>query len=194
MDTYNQVLNFWFKTLGSPKDWFMSKTKHDNIIKEKFGDLWKKACDGKLNHWMENKDSCLALIIILDQFSRHIGRGKKSAYNQDFFAIQTVKKKLFIGKDSYIHLYHGWEKVFFLMPLQHSENIEDQQIIKECYKQLIKKSIGEEKNILSSVYKHTIGHYHVIIEHGRFPMRNKILGRENTKLEELYLINRNSHY
>lgn len=190
MNTYKEVLDFWFITLGSPKEWFMSGMKYDKIISDKFSHLWEKAKNGDLNNWIENNSqSCLALIIILDQFSRHIKRGTIDAYNQDLFVARIVKKKL-----HYILSFEGWAKVFFLMPLQHSENVDDHEILRNVYDSLIQKAIGSEKDILKKVDKHVRGHYNVIVEFGRFPKRNKILNRQNTKNEELYVSFRTTHY
>ena len=189
MNTYQEVLDFWFITLGSPKEWFMSGIKYDKIISDKFSTLLEKAIKGELNNWMENNKSCLALIIILDQFSRHINRGTKGAYSQDNFAISIVKKKL-----RYILSFEGWTKVFFLMPLQHSENLDDHKILRNVYDSLIQKAIGIERDILKKVDKHVRGHYNVIVEFGRFPMRNKVLNRQNRKNEELYISFRTTHY
>jgi len=183
------IYHYWFSK--STKDWFMSGTKFDEEIKlnyEKYLILYQ---ENKLKNWEESKIGILSLIILLDQFPRHIYRNTPKAYSFDKEAYKLVLKHL-----DKLDEFEGWEKVFFLLPLQHQEDLK----IQNYNKQLWDKIISEEKNkehlkIYKRIYNHVLGHLNIIKEFGRFPKRNIFLGRKNTLEEDLYLeIHPTGHY
>ena len=189
-ESYNEILDFWFKDGIDFKKWFMSKTKYDKIIKDKFFELLKLAEDGCYLEWLSYHKSYLAMIILLDQFSRHIYRGTKDAYKND------KKARLFaeMALDMHLNNFTAAEKMFVLMPYQHSENLEDQKFGKKMLENLIKneKNINE-KNILNKALYHQKRHLEVIKKFGRFPKRNEFLGRESTE-EEVDYMDENEKY
>ena len=184
LDSYSeQILDYWFK-YGNFKKWFSSGQLYDKEITEKFSFILKEAEKGNLLHWLKDSRSFLAHIILLDQFSRHIYRGKPDAYKND----NKILKFMEMGIDLYIDSYNATEKMFALMPYQHSENIEDQKkgisILQECIK---KETVMSEKNTLKTALFHQKGHLKALQQFGRFPKRNYVLGRLSSEKEIDYM-------
>lgn len=180
-----KILNYWFSSKhDNMKRWFHSGNKYDKEIKTKFHSILKKGENGKLEHWACSKNGYLAYIILMDQFTRHIYRGTSKAYKYDNKTVKFMEQYL----DKYLDSYNSNEKMFILMPYQHSENIKNQ--IKGCQilNLLIEKENNiHEKKILQHALKHQIGHYEVIKKFGRFPKRNIFLNRESTTNEKNYI-------
>ena len=184
LDSYSdKILDYWFKSNNFRK-WFNSGQLYDKEIEEKFSFILKEAEKGNLLHWLKDSKSFLAHIILLDQFSRHIYRGKLDAYKND----AKVLKFMEMGIDLYIDSYNAIEKMFALMPYQHSENIEEQNkgifILQECIK---KEQVMSEKNTLKTALFHQKGHLKVLQQFGRFPKRNYLLGRLSNETEVDYM-------
>jgi len=183
------IYNYWFSK--STKEWFMSGSSLDKEIKDNYEKYFFLYKENKLKNWEKSKIGILSLIILLDQFPRHIYRNTTQAYSYD-----NDVYKLVINNLDILNELNGWEKVFFLLPLQHQEDIE----IQEYNKTLWDKILSEEKNaeylkIYKRVYNHVIGHLQTIKEFGRFPKRNKFLGRTNTEQEHMYFkIHPTGHY
>jgi uncharacterized protein (DUF924 family) len=180
------ILNYWFSKNKNAdfRRWFNSGIKFDGEIKDKFSNVLLEAEKGNLLHWLGDSRSYLAHIILLDQFSRQIYRGTPQAFKND------TKIKLFMEMaiDEYIDTYTASEKMFVLMPYQHSENLKDQEAGLEILKELVAKETNmTEKNILKTALHHQKGHYNVIKKFGRFPKRNYILGRVSTEEEIDYM-------
>ena len=181
---YNKILEYWFN--GSYKNnlkrWFMEGYKYDKEIKKIFYNILKNY--KKYKNWHLNKDSYLAYIILLDQFSRQIYRNNSKAFKYDKIILRFMKKYL----SKYIESFNAIEKMFVLMPLQHSPNIKDQKKGLKLLKHLIsKEQNSKEKKILQLAYKHQYGHYKIIKKFNRFPKRNKALNRKSTNEENIYL-------
>ena len=151
------------------KVWWSGSTVVDQQIKDTFTETLKLAEAGHLDDWNEEPKGMLALIIVFDQFSRHIYRGKKEAFLNDSKALeislklQKLPEFIYFAKD---------EKFFTLMPCEHSEDL---STIKLALK-------GFEEAGFST--KDCQNHFDIIKQFGRYPHRNKILGRKSTKEEE----------
>ncbi len=214
-----EVLDYWFsKGVYTPDydKWFMKSEEYDEEITEKFGDLLKEAEHGKGFGWLVSKDSYVAHIILMDQFSRHIYRGKGDAFKNDNGAMIFVE----LGWDIYSKQLKGYEFMFAFMPFMHTENILYQKKgfgnfakHKDLYKQYSNEletirrltdenhpsysarmgCIPEKTNndieweMLKSMEPHIVGHRQTIEKFGRFPKRNKALGRESTTSEIAYM-------
>lgn len=186
---YQDVLNYWYSKPLDYHKWFTNGHEYDDEIRYKFSDLLLAAENGYLLDWLSTKDSYLALIILLDQFSRHIYRGTKYAYQNDKLTILLVEAGL-----HYLHKMNAQEKIFIVVPYQHSEDLEVQKDGLQLLTNLIKLEDNiVEKNILKKIYFHQLKHYEVIKKFGRFPKRNYILGRESTE-EEIDYIDENTEY
>ena len=116
------VLDYWFSKGLYTADydkWFMKSQDYDEEIKEKFGDLLKEAEQGKGFHWLHTKDSYVAHIILLDQFSRHIYRGSGDSFKNDNGCMIFAD----IGWNMYSKQLKGYEFMFAFMPYMHTENM-----------------------------------------------------------------------
>ena len=180
------ILNFWFKKKPDFKKWFQSGKKYDKYIKNNFIDVLKLAEKGNLFHWIYNKNSFIALIILLDQFSRHIYRGTKYAYKNDILVINI----LYLCLDKYIDKLDVFEKIFIVVPFQHSENINDQYYgIKLLHNFIYNEKNDYHKSILKNILYHQKKHCKVIEIFGRFPKRNKFYNIKSSFKETEYIKN-----
>jgi len=182
MHLTEKVLNFWFGEsnleleLKPRRIWFKSSSDFDQQIYENFIHSYEDAAAGRLDNMKENQKSCLALIIILDQFSRNLFRESPKAFTADPKAREVTYHAITQGFDKSIS---NVAKLFFYLPLEHSEIMDDQ----EQSLKLIN-SINDKR-----ISKAAIEHYETVLRFGRFPHRNAVLGRENTPEEKIYLKN-----
>lgn len=169
-----RVYDFWFREHG-PGDWFAGHAAFDGKVREHFSALHKQASAGELSAaWRETPREALCEIIILDQFSRQIYRNTPHAFAYDLAALILSQNAIAHNFDRDMS---GVEKQFLYMPFMHSESIEIQEQSIELY----------EDPDLKHAYDYAVAHYKVIAEFGRFPHRNKILGRSSDPAEEAYL-------
>ena len=117
-DRQREVLDFWFREL-TPQDWFEAGASLDPVIRNRFGGLLKKARCGELDLWDQTPLGRLALIIVLDQFPRHIHRGEAEAFSSDKRAQQLAIDGIEAGFDERLALS---QRHFFYMPLMHAED------------------------------------------------------------------------
>lgn len=171
--TPNDILAFWFSERVKPL-WFKKKEEFDREIKAQFIDTYQLAKTGALDSWRNNATDILALIIVLDQFPRNMFRNTAQAFATDSQAVELTKHA--VDRNYQADLTEE-QQVFLYMPLMHSEEKEDQSKCVELFKEL-----GREKNL-----KFAIKHKEVIDIYGRFPHRNKILGRKSTPAEQKFL-------
>jgi len=177
--SYDDVLNFWFAEENKPK-WFDKDENFDTAITENFTDLYKIIASGVLDHWKESALGSLALIITLDQFSRNMFRELPESYATDSKALSITKYAITKKLDEELSTDH---KMFLYMPLMHSENLEDQKLCVQLFKDNPKEKHYAEM------------HLRIIIERfGRFPHRNNALGRKSTEEELQFLTTPNSSF
>ena len=176
-----QVLDLWFGTpdsadYGQPrKVWFAQDDDFDAEIRKQFAGLHKSASHGMLDHfWKDVALPNLALVIVLDQFSRQLYRGEAKAFAQDAHALQVAKHAIDQGFD---RDKLPVQRLFWYLPFEHSENLADQDRSIELIEPL-----GN-----AEWTRYAREHRDVIARFGRFPHRNAALGRENTPEEETYL-------
>jgi uncharacterized protein (DUF924 family) len=127
-EDFEDVLLFWFPerlisdhaaAVRRFEWWFGGRS--NAVVAERFAPLLERAVRGELDHWAESARSRLALIIVLDQFSRAIHRGTARAFAQDANALALALQGIEIGH--YAALETPWEKTFFFLPLGHSEEL-----------------------------------------------------------------------
>jgi uncharacterized protein (DUF924 family) len=167
------ILDFWFSE-EIERQWFSPGPDIDREITERFGALYDQALAGKLDAWKQNAESALALILLLDQFPRNMFRGTPKAFGSDAKAQEVCRAALDRGFDQERT---PKERHFFYLPLMHSENLPDQAECVELYRKL-----GQEVAL-----DYAIQHHDIIARFGRFPHRNKILGRETSEEEQEFL-------
>ncbi|MEM8844620.1 MAG: DUF924 family protein [Pseudomonadota bacterium] len=186
------VLDFWFGPLKNAIDiphdkssmWFVNGKDYDGIIRETFGELYIKACNGELDGWQQDSKTLLALVILLDQFSRHIHRETAQAFAQDVRAIQFVQSGIQAGFDNDLFFI---ERKFFYMPLMHAENIEIQNLSVAMFTKLRDQVPADLKDFYTKTLSFAESHQYVIEKFGRFPELNFILNRTSTPEEEEFL-------
>lgn len=157
----------------------------DSVIAERFSLLLEKATGGDLDHWSHAPRSRLALIVVLDQFSRSVHRGTAQAFAQDQKALALALEGIEIGH--YAALETPWEKTFFFLPLGHSEELAHVQAAVELAEQLAAEAPPELRRMLEHSASQARGHRDVIARFGRHPHRNALLGRQSTPEELDYL-------
>jgi uncharacterized protein (DUF924 family) len=167
------VLDFWFEESG-PDKWFEKNDAFDAAIRERFGPVYRRAFDAELGDWIDSAEGCLALVIVLDQFPRNMFRNDRRAFGTDPHARLLLQYALEQGFDRTLD---ARQKQFLYMPLQHSEDAEDQALSVTLYA-----ALGDEE-----VLKYAHAHKAIIDRFGRFPHRNEILGRETTPEEAEFL-------
>lgn len=169
MTSYQDILHFWFNEL-SVKDWWSKNDLLDQNITRRFGDLHHQASQGELWSWRESCQGRLAEIIVLDQFSRNIYRNHRKSFANDPMALALSQEAVAKSCDQNLS---ADEKSFLYIPFMHSESSAIHHQAVKLYDQP-----GLEKNL-----EFEILHKNIIDRFGRYPHRNKILGRESTKEE-----------
>ena len=184
MSQANEILDFWF---GKPdeadygksrKVWFIKNPKFDEEVRSCFLNDYQQAAAGQLDDWKASPHGCLALIILLDQFPRHMFRGQPEAFATDPQALAYAKYAIEQGFDKQLLPIQRW---FIYMPFEHSENLADQHECVELFSAL------QEYPECDSGIDYAIRHLKVIERFGRFPHRNRILSRETTPEEAEFL-------
>ncbi len=169
----NDVIEFWFNEL-EPKQWWQKSAEFDQIIESRFGNLHRKAAAGELYSWRETALGSLAEIIVLDQFSRNIYRNLPEAFVNDGMALALSQFAIFQKFDTQLS---AIERVFLYMPFMHSESAAIHEQAVELFE-----SAGLQSNL-----EFELRHKAIIDRFGRYPHRNKILGRPSTEEEIQFL-------
>jgi uncharacterized protein (DUF924 family) len=189
----NSVLDFWFGASGADgsldparkKMWFGDGRKYDAEIQQKFGMLHERASRGELDaDGAATPCGRMALIILLDQMSRHIHRDTPRAFAQD-----PVAQKLAL--DGINHKMDRdlipAQRAFFYLPFEHAEDIGMQRVSLRCFDALARAAAPAFKKDYDSFYDYGRRHHDIIERFGRFPHRNAILGRASTPEEIEFL-------
>ena len=183
-----EVLDFWFGSgsLGSPRmEWFRKDPAFDGQIRERFSVLHERAARGDLEVWSASAESLLALVLILDQFSRNLFRNDPRAFAQDEQARRLAKLALTRGDDLGLL---PVQRQFLYLPLEHSEDLADQDRCVELMRSL--EAFEETRGLTAWAEKHRV----IIKRFSRFPHRNAILGRASTAEELEFLKGPNSSF
>jgi uncharacterized protein (DUF924 family) len=172
--TPEEILAFW-RAAGAER-WYKKDAAFDADVRRQFFDLWQKAAAGELPSWETSDAGALALVIILDQFPRNMFRDDVRTYSTDRQALEVASRAIARGADQRI------EPVlleFLYMPFMHSEQLSDQQRCVELFRKT-----GHAENI-----GYAQDHADIVRRFGRFPHRNRILGRTTTPEEQAFLDN-----
>ena len=179
------VLDCWFGTPDAPdfgvarKLWFSRDKAFDAMLLERFGTLIDAAREGSLDHWKETPLGALALIVVLDQFSRNCHRNTPRAFAADQKALHTAQQMVASGADRLLPTAH--HRAFAYLPFEHDETLASQQESLRLFKVLEAEPGG------ASYYSFAVRHAKVIERFGRFPHRNALLGRASTDEENAFL-------
>lgn len=171
--TPQEILDFWFSDQMS-RYWFAKSDDIDREIAARFSDTLEAAHAGRLDHWTQDADSALALVIALDQFPRNIHRGGPRAFASDDLALSHAGAALERGHDQ---AQPPERRQFFYLPFMHAEDLPAQDRSVALYQ-----ALGNENSL-----HFARDHRDIVARFGRFPHRNAILGRETTPDEAEFL-------
>jgi len=171
--TYNDILQFWYTEIP-PRNWFIKDVAFDKMLKRRFGYIHLCASAGELASWRHKPLGRLAEIIVLDQFSRNLFRASAQAFAYDAQALTLAQTAITAGHDLDMV---PQQKSFLYMPFMHSESA----LIHQQAEQLSNQP-GLENN-----YEFELKHKVIIDQFGRYPHRNKLLGRTSTAEELQFL-------
>lgn len=186
--TPGEVLSFWFGREGEEgygefrEAWFLKDPEFDREVRDRFEDVYEEAVAGGLEGWKEEAGSCLALIIVLDQFPRNMFRGDQLMYAADGLALAAAR---YAVERAYDRELPAFQRGFVYMPFMHSEDLEDQRRSVELFEGLT----GEPDTT-----SYALQHLRIVERFGRFPHRNEILGRRTTPGEAEFLQGPNSSF
>lgn len=179
-----EVLAFWFGAPGTPghgkprESWFRKDAAFDEEIRRRFLALHASAALGERDGWRDDPDSLLALVIVLDQFSRNLYRGDPRAFSQDAQALACAELMIARGWDA---ARLPVERQFVYLPFEHSEDAAMQERSVALFAELDR--LPETRGLLAWAQKHRA----IVERFGRFPHRNAALGRESTPGELAFL-------
>jgi len=186
------ICEFWFGTQAEDrlvaaeraKLWWAKDAAVDAVIRQRFAEWVDKAAHGELDGWLATPAGRLALILLTDQFPRNIHRDSAQAFACDALACAWCRDGLVDGA----HLaLRPIERVFFYLPLEHSERLEDQERSLALFQELAQDMAGEDRPVFDGFVNFAVRHRDIIERFGRFPHRNCILGRLSTPEEVAFL-------
>lgn len=193
MAEIEDVLEFWFGACGADgsldpakqKMWFGEGRGHDEAIRRRYAALHERASRGELDpEWSATPRGTVALVVVLDQFSRHIHRGSPAAFAQDPAAQRLVVASLARNLDRGLV---PAQRAFLYMPLEHAEDLEMQRLGVRCFDGLARTVAEAHRGEYESFLDYAQRHLAVIERFRRFPHRNSILGRASTPQEIEFL-------
>jgi len=169
----SDVLTFWFED-AKPEQWYKKDSAFDEAIRDRFEDTIVAALAGRLDRWADEVEGCLALIILLDQFTRNIYRDTPRAFAGDEMALALSLRCIDRG---FINHEDATWRQFMLMPMMHSEDLAIQD-----------KSIPLFEEFTNPLtHEFAVKHRDIVARFGRFPHRNAILGRPSSDEETEFL-------
>lgn len=185
------LLDFWFGAPGTPecdqprKVWFKADPAFDAALRAQFLDDHRRAASGGCDHWCGACDPALALVLLLDQLPRNLYRGRPEAFASDAWARDAARQSIARGFDRQLP---PVRRPFLYLPFEHSEDLADQEQSLALYAAM-PPNPKYDSNLDFARRHHTI-----IARFGRFPHRNRALGRASTAEEEAFLKEPNSSF
>lgn len=186
-----QLLDFWFGTLdgngmadgATAQRWWKVDPAFDEELRERFGGLYERALRDELP-WASSARGRLGLILLYDQLSRNLFRDTAGMYSQDDRAITLVLDGVSQGLDTHLPTGH---RIFFYMPLMHSEELEHQELCVALFQTLAAEAPEGARSALEQNVVFAQKHLDIVERWGRFPHRNERLGRPSTEAELAFL-------
>ena len=177
---YPEVLRFWFgEEPGAQRpEWFRKEEAFDAAIRRRFGALHAAAARRELEAWRASPEPMLALVVVLDQFSRNLYRGDARAFAQDAHARECAVQALARGDDlGFLPV----QRQFLYLPFEHSEELADQERCVELMRSL------DAFEATRGMSGYAVRHRDIVRRFGRFPHRNAALGRASSAEETEFL-------
>ncbi len=163
------IITFWFSP-DSRKYWFQSTPSFDEDIRHRFEVIWRESLEGGHDDWKKTPEGALALVILFDQFPLNMFRDRPESFQTGALSRQVAGEAIEAGFDKQLA---DEQKAFMYLPYMHSETLAGQDRSIELFEQA-----GLVKNL-----RWAHGHRKIVQRFGRFPHRNKILGRKSTAKE-----------
>lgn len=182
-DSPQDVLDFWFAP-DSAERWFARDDAFDGLIRDRYAGVLDAAARGALDHWADTPAGWLALLIVLDQFSRNIHRNDPHAWAQDAKARELALAGIGRGQDERLT---PLQRVFAYLPLEHAEDPELQRQSVALFRRLLEQAVPDMRERFESYLDYAQRHREIIARFGRFPHRNAVLGRPSTPDELAWL-------
>lgn len=187
-----EILDYWFGDSEPDSDelerridlWFEAGPEVDTEIATRFGDALREAQRGSLEDWKGTARGRLALIVLLDQFSRNLHRGTEAAFATDIDALRLCLEGIELGLDRELSTV---ERAFFYMPLQHAEVLSAQEKSVQMFEALEATCADAIRPHMHRFLLSARSHRNIVAKYGRFPHRNRVLGRQCTDAEEDFL-------
>lgn len=187
-----EVIEFWFGDIAddgsvapeTSQRWWKKDPDFDAEIANRFGPSIEAAERGALDDWLDDPQSALALVILLDQFTRNTRRDQAAMYAADAKARSVVRHCIGAGHPDRLR---SMQVYFLWMPLMHSEALADQLECIERFEALAKNCEPGAVGAVKAGLDYAIKHKDIVERFGRFPHRNEILGRESTPEEQAFL-------
>ncbi|WP_163654139.1 DUF924 family protein [Listeria sp. PSOL-1] len=170
---YQEVIDFWFKE-STPDEWFTKNKSFDELIRKRFLKVHKQVIKGEKVDWRLAIQGRLAEIIVLDQFSRNLYRDDPRSFAYDGMALILAQEAILHYPIEQLSVE---ERSFLYMPLMHSESLLIHEEAVKCFSEK-----GMEKNLQFEQQ-----HRDILVKFGRYPHRNKIVGRASTEEELAFL-------
>jgi uncharacterized protein (DUF924 family) len=189
----DDVHRFWFAdTIDDPQAakarsdvWFRSSKAFDQEVRRRFAPTILAAAGGELSAWEDAPRSCVALVIVLDQFPRNAYRNTAAAFEHDRLALAVTRRAIAVGYlDDALSMP---ECAFLLMPYQHVENEAKQREGLRFFERLVALAPPEWRPFAENSFQFARRHLEIVERFGRFPHRNAVLGRPSTAAEREYL-------
>jgi uncharacterized protein (DUF924 family) len=193
MSREEEILDFWFEGVdeagvsGPPSclaRWFGGNATLDSTIRERFGADLESALAGEFDDWAESPRSTVALVILLDQFTRNVFRGEARAFSGDSRALELSRAAVENGVDDKLL---PIERYFLYLPFEHAEDPILQERSVRLYGSLAREIPKDARALFKGAVEWAIRHQIVIERFGRFPGRNAALGRTSTAEESAFL-------
>jgi uncharacterized protein (DUF924 family) len=178
-ETLSRRMRMWFS-----EDWPEERERRDAEITTRFAKLFERAASGELDTWADGPRRRLSLIILLDQFPRHMFRGTARAFACDDKALGLTLSGMQSAADAALDVR---ERMFFYMPLEHAERLEIQEESVVAFRRLLLEAPQPLREPFESALHFAQLHRDIIAQFGRFPHRNRALGRDSTPAEEAWL-------
>lgn len=192
MASVDVVLDEWFGPLdeqghASPeksKRWFEKNAGFDAHLRERYGEWVERALMGELDAWCSEPAGRVALLLLLDQFTRNIFRGTPRMFEGDPHALGIARETAGEEADA---MFLPVQRSFTLMPLMHSEVLGDQEACVQAFERLSRSAPPSHRPGFAYGRDYAIAHRDIVARFGRFPHRNETLGRTSTPEELEFL-------
>ncbi|TPV93283.1 MAG: DUF924 domain-containing protein [Myxococcales bacterium FL481] len=193
------VIRFWFGAPGPvervepavSRRWWGKDPAFDEEVRRRFAEAHDRATRGALHDWATTPRGRLALVIVLDQFSRNMFRDDPRAFASDALAQAHTSAAIAAGDDLDLT---AIERVFVYMPLMHAENLALQEQCVQCFERLAAAAPAEHADMLRNNLDFAVRHRDIVAKFGRFPHRNATLGRNSSAAELAFLQEPNSSF